>query len=268
MHTYHDANRAFPPARLPNNGATWCFLILPYLEQDNLRNTWTPVVIGTSYTAAVTAGFNAQAQVKTFFCPSRRGPTQISKTEPSSTDPVGALGDYAGCAGDDPSTFNQLYASGLIIPSLASGASQVSLTTIPDGTSSTLLLGDKNVPLDAFGLYKDANGQKIGDSCIYNGNDQGVVTRVVGLGMELISNPLAHDTVPSSGSSYMRRFGSVHTGVCQFALADGHVHAFTTSTSGVILAALATRAGIGGPEGPNHTPPNPGVPDAVIPSDY
>src|SRR5262249_45332064 len=111
-------------------------------------------------------------------------------------------------------------------------------------------------------------GQRIGDSCIYNGNDQGVVTRVAGLGMELISNPIAHDTVPSSGNNYMRRFGSTHSGVCQFALADGHVHAFSNTTSGVILAALATRAGIGGPEGPGHTPPNPGVPDAVIPSDY
>lgn len=268
MHTYVDGNLALPPARLPNNGTTWFYLILPYVEQQALSDTWKAPLLGTSYTAGVAAGFNQKGQVKAYFCPARRGPTQISTSEPGSTDPLGALGDYAGCAGDDPSTFNQLYASGVLIPPFTTGQGQINFPAIRDGLSNTFMIGEKNIPVDAYGMYKDAAGVRIGDSCIYNANDQGVTTRVAGPSMELVADPKAHNTVPSQGNNYMRRFGSLHAGVCQFAFADAHVKALSNTTTGAVLQALATRAGFGGPEGPGHTPPSPGVPDAQITIDY
>src|ERR1700719_3125807 len=37
FHSYHDTFNAFPPGRIDaNGGATWCVLILPFIEQDNL----------------------------------------------------------------------------------------------------------------------------------------------------------------------------------------------------------------------------------------
>ena len=43
---------------------------MPYMEQDNLRNLWTPTA---NYSSATNAN-GRQYHVKSFYCPSRRGP--------------------------------------------------------------------------------------------------------------------------------------------------------------------------------------------------
>lgn len=256
VHGYHDVHQALPPGRIclsSGNGATWCFLILPHIEQDNLYRTWKGPVIGTSYTNAVNGGFASQTQVKTFFCPSRRQPPQVSRVERDG-EPVGALGDYGVCSGDSGNTFNlsdpNLANGAIIMANPTTGVSQTRFASVADGLSNTLLIGEKNVPIDAFGVYRDqapydntASGEKIGDTCIYNGNDNAASARAAGVGFELIADPKAHNTVPSSGTSYYRRFGSTHPGACQFCLADGSVRAISNTTSGSVLGALATRAG-------------------------
>ena len=42
VHNYHDANGSFPPVRIDgaDGWATWCVLILPYIEQENVYNLW------------------------------------------------------------------------------------------------------------------------------------------------------------------------------------------------------------------------------------
>src|SRR5947209_7125601 len=41
FHGYHDTFKAFPPSRIDGNGgATWCVLILPYIEQNDLFKLW------------------------------------------------------------------------------------------------------------------------------------------------------------------------------------------------------------------------------------
>ena len=44
-HNYHDAVGTLPPLRVTNNTVTWFVLIMPYMEQDNLRNLWTPTAV-------------------------------------------------------------------------------------------------------------------------------------------------------------------------------------------------------------------------------
>ena len=69
-HNYHDTIGTLPPLRVTNRTVTWFVLIMPFMEQDNLRNLWTP----TSDYAATINDAGRATPVKSFFCPSRRGP--------------------------------------------------------------------------------------------------------------------------------------------------------------------------------------------------
>src|SRR5260370_18488148 len=40
MHNYHDTFGALPPDRIAMGWTTWCVLILPYIEQDNVYKLW------------------------------------------------------------------------------------------------------------------------------------------------------------------------------------------------------------------------------------
>ncbi len=40
LHHYHDTFRRLPPDRLPGEGPTWAWMILPQLEQENLYRRW------------------------------------------------------------------------------------------------------------------------------------------------------------------------------------------------------------------------------------
>jgi prepilin-type N-terminal cleavage/methylation domain-containing protein/prepilin-type processing-associated H-X9-DG protein len=125
-HNYHDAHNAFPPLRIwgSDGWASYFVLIMPYVEQGNVQSTWdlTRRYAQQSVTAR-------QAQVKIYYCPSRRSPTGLSIAEdwyvndatpppdprPAealqyrfsvANNPPGALGDYAVCVGDMRGTPN------------------------------------------------------------------------------------------------------------------------------------------------------------------
>jgi prepilin-type processing-associated H-X9-DG protein len=97
----------------------------------------------------------------------------------------------------------------------------VALRQITDGTSNTLLVGDKHVPLGTF-------GQGGLDSSLYNGDTLSSV-RPAG-----ILYPLA-----VSDTDWGWKFGSSHTGVCQFVFVDGHVQALSNGIAPVTLGLLA-----------------------------
>src|SRR3954470_12459879 len=40
IHNYHAAVGSLPPSRIADQYATWCVLLLPYLEQENLYRNW------------------------------------------------------------------------------------------------------------------------------------------------------------------------------------------------------------------------------------
>ncbi len=287
VHNYESTYGVFPPAGGPGN-ATWCFLLLPYIEQDNIYKTGagTPGFFNANFRNVIPprGPFQYHAMVNTYFCPSRPRSTFVSLFEPRSNPadpnyepPGGLCGDYAGNGGDNDQTMNQPNASGTIIRTNANGFAQVTIASITDGTSQTFLFGEKNVPMDAWGHFGRGAGSfpslddldtanKLGDSCIYNNDDAQVVMRACGVSMELVVDKVAHNTTPSQGNKYYRRYGSYHAGICLFALCDGSVRPIKNTTPGDVLAALATRDGVGGlPNPPTGTR---SIPDAVIPSDY
>jgi prepilin-type N-terminal cleavage/methylation domain-containing protein/prepilin-type processing-associated H-X9-DG protein len=266
IHTYHDANNFFPPSRLNKDGcAAWTVLILPYIEQDNLQRQWTS--LNDAYylqSAAV-----RQAQVKLFYCPSRRAPGQLSVNDNNRGDVPetvgkavggniafpGALGDYACSFGDNPTnniepSDDTTNGTGAMVRAnyvqtsdklhVTSWSALTKISSISDGLSNTLLIGEKHVPINHLGQgLIISTGKYIGDASIWNADALENVGRSAGQ-----YNPLAlgpHDNDSDTGPN-IENFGSWHSGVCQFVFCDGSVHALAVSLDSRILGLLANRA--------------------------
>jgi prepilin-type N-terminal cleavage/methylation domain-containing protein/prepilin-type processing-associated H-X9-DG protein len=278
-HNYHDVNGFLPPVRIAGGDgwATFFVLIMPYMEQGTIANTWD---LNRRYSQQSVVA--RQTQVKSYYCPSRRGPTELSRAEdwyvtdatppPNVTptgalqfrfsipnNPPGALGDYAACVGDmrgAPNNPNQqnwfnTNSNGAIViantvPSVATNSPQslvvtsfrgiVNMAGITDGTSSTFLAGEKHVPQGMFGRAK------VGDGPLYSGAWTCFAGRIAGIEDPLARGPT--DLTPSGGivdGIYARRFGSWHTGVCNFVFCDGSVRAIRTSIDTANLRRFAVR---------------------------
>lgn len=249
---FHDANEAFPPARLwVHNTATftagypreqtypsWLVRLLPYAEQSSAYADWR-----------LDAQFDEQAiEVRSrvtpmFVCPSRRSPSEaVSPPEPVGRDITypcgctdtftilqmgGALGDYAGNHGDlsppwygDNSWWRGGGGTGLIITSRplikdnlpAGWIDRVTLAMATDGVSKTVLAGEMFIPPDHMGRGPF-------DGPMYNGEDLAAFARFGGEG----GAALARSPADESLGDWALSFGSWHPGYCPFVWADGSV---------------------------------------------
>jgi prepilin-type N-terminal cleavage/methylation domain-containing protein/prepilin-type processing-associated H-X9-DG protein len=163
FHNYHDTYLKFPLGQYggyTNNGSTgltlpvppapnpyaslcWPILVLPYVEQQNAYNT----IINYFVANPTTFSFNATAvnQIKfvVYMCPSDPNAGAVHATTPFGTN-EGFQGNYLGCNGNtvfwDGSTIPA--AAGLSDTGVVLAGASVTLTTIPDGTSNTLLLSE------------------------------------------------------------------------------------------------------------------------------
>jgi prepilin-type N-terminal cleavage/methylation domain-containing protein/prepilin-type processing-associated H-X9-DG protein len=265
VHNYHDSVGTLPPLRVTNNTVTWFVLIMPFMEQDNLRNLWTPTA---NYSSAANAN-GRTFHVKSFYCPSRRGPGELSRQEDvipadatpppdfpgpgtdsrffGTNNPPGALGDYAGCVGTVDNypgntsdiSWASIRANGALIQGQApvgtSFKGLTSFSSITDGLSNTFLAGEKHVPQGMFGRAK------VGDGSIYNGVWTTYSGRIVGPDDPIATGP--KDVTPSTRADafYARKFGSYHPGVCNFVFCDGSVRSIRNSTDPVNLRRFAVR---------------------------
>jgi prepilin-type N-terminal cleavage/methylation domain-containing protein len=220
LHGYHDVNNFLPYSRYKSRD-TWAALLLPYIEQDNLRGLWDPTRTYFQQSAAARL-----TPVKIFFCPSRRGPgsspaASISGDVPDTNGPhvPGALGDYA-CAINDLGYWDYPWpnngdpaANGAFISRWAATDPRHNFASVTDGLSNTIFLGEKHVKITEFGIGKGSSG----DGSVYNGN-RGSAMRAAHVGLAL--GPTDTDR---------GQFGSYHTGVCQFTFGDGSVHTIRNS---------------------------------------
>jgi prepilin-type N-terminal cleavage/methylation domain-containing protein len=262
--SYHDANQAFPPARLKgrmdygeNSCATtepsWLVRIMPFLEESNAAANWDLYTTFDRHDDATREYVPA-----TYICPTRRGAQQAvipSSTVTqevyypcgcSSTQQVkltgGAVGDYGGNHGDLALGGSGVTAywrggngTGVIITSRprCSGwrpsgwIDKVRIKHIVDGTSNTALVGEMHVPTDALASVPE-NGP------MYNGDDLPAFARIGGIGV-----PIARGgddrSVPVIG------FGSWHPGVCPFVNADGSVQLVENFIDTSVLESMCRR---------------------------
>jgi prepilin-type processing-associated H-X9-DG protein len=239
MHNFHATYSVFPYCRTGGHEQdnTWAAILLPFIEQDNLYTTWfSTLITGLDGAQIMSArppiGINDLRFNKTirtnnaplnntvpiYFCPSRRSPQLC--TVPSGANLTGCAADYAVVGGNNslntgPFHINDLYGTGIAIPE------------ITDGTSNTLLMGDKQLTPSDLG-----NG--VNDGCVYSATPAGISFRQGGSNYLVGLGP----TTASAG-----QFGSWHPGACNFAFCDGHVSAIVNTISGTTLGYLCTRNG-------------------------
>jgi prepilin-type N-terminal cleavage/methylation domain-containing protein len=226
MHNRHDTEGTLPPSRVQRGMATWAVLILPYLEQENLYRQWN---LSRSYfeqneTARRTAP-------KTYFCPSRRGPSDgVSVYGDVMPVPPGAplvhfpggLSDYAVLVDktghDEP---------GELCPNMSGSFEAIHglrFSAFTDGLSNSLLVGEKHVPINK-------HGHGWWDCSTYDGEYPTCWSRVASREHMPTTNP--RDTG--------WKFGSRHTNVIVFCFADGSVRSIPESINPATFELLGMR---------------------------
>ena len=215
VHNFHDTHGDLPVSRLQNNGMTFWVFILPFLEEGAFFEGWDLDISFYNHPKEV-----RERAVPAYICPSRAHDGLLAPTYVQNL--YGATGDYAPCSGSDRRNWATAGAEdGVIVhPEHKDGTwrSRTSLKTITDGTSKTLLAGERSGHLSI-------------NTCIYNG-DHGH-----GMGVGPLQPTCLSEDEQCVG------FGSPHPGIILFILCDGSVHPINVETSLLVLEKLATRAG-------------------------
>lgn len=230
---YHSAWKMHPPGFVtqPVKRNDGVFIsLLPYMEQDNVYKVWifTPSGSQNWGTLANASTKGAANIVRALLCPTGCGAVAI--TENWSGYNMG-LTCYLANAGTR--SYATQSKDGIFFEN-----SRIRVTDIFDGSSNTLLFGERN--------YKErgANGCSVDT---WDWGAWGAATGVIyDMGDTHGSSRVPINTVCSATVNQddrLNAFGSMHSGGANFAFADGTVRWLGTETSLVTLQALSTRAG-------------------------
>jgi len=202
----------------------WTFNILPYCEQKALHD----IAMGkTGPPKLADLSRMVGTPVKFFICPSRRSPGVYPITSTSATNfdrvEMGAKIDYAVCAGDQ----EELQGSGVPTPPVPATwtytgisyvRSTVRLSEITDGTSNTLMVGEKQMSVN---LYR--NGLDGGDNeNLYVGWDNDH-TRTTNNRLTGNNNQIRFPPRRDGRDDRILVFGSAHPSGFNALLCDGSV---------------------------------------------
>jgi prepilin-type N-terminal cleavage/methylation domain-containing protein/prepilin-type processing-associated H-X9-DG protein len=237
-HNYESSNGRFPSSvNIPGGESSgwpvapdttrWYGLpmaLLPYVEQDNLRRVLVDNVVNPQYVNALGPTSVGAQVVKLFLCPSD-GTRPNPAVESYRGTYYFGLSNYGGCSGTSPHVQigTQSLQNGMFEVN-----SSVRITAVTDGTSNTLLYGERS--------WKNLSpsGQSIGGWAWANINSGEDHTMNASRPIEGI---LTHT---------LDQFGSQHSGgtIANFCFVDGSVRSINKSIDLVtVFQPLATRAG-------------------------
>jgi prepilin-type N-terminal cleavage/methylation domain-containing protein len=228
LHKYHDLHLCLAMGSSRDIEGSWGFLLglMPHLDNATARRL---VDYSNDCCAEILLRQNAQPPqpepASKFFpflaCPSDPNAHRLHTSGGGASYPCGKLypGDYLGVSGNT-SYFGSSTTSG---NGLLYSRSHVRLAEVTDGTSTTLIAGERGIPSDLVLGW-----------CICGGTDGDQY-----LGAEY--PPATGHNAPWS-DPLAQGFWSWHRGV-HFAFADGSVHRLTTTIDPRTYRALATRAG-------------------------
>lgn len=269
---FHDANKAYPPARYqprPGDAAdmacggsetTWLVRIMPFVEQSAAERKWDYSEAYGNHSESV-----RKATLPIYCCPSRRtvsdavgegllaGTTTVWITLPcgcrypltstGSTVAPGAVGDYGGNQGDLspgssglPTDFNfGGNGTGTIISSRARCVGGKPMDWVDRIRHRDVTDGLSNTFISGeMHVLMGQLGKSPGDAFIFNGDNVFNLARIGGPTMPIVSDPR------SEGNSLVS-WGSWHPGVCNFAFADGSVRGIATTIDTDTLGRLCNR---------------------------
>ena len=269
---FEDTYKGLPPHRTADNWPTWAAMILPYVEQSNTLALWD---LKKRYHQQTPQAL--RQNLAFYFCPSRRPRPNVFSTGDSRSaqtafpDTPGGLSDYASACGNQYAPGNPPVFDGAIIecgrngqPTLLQNSSTgaieddtgprsspntivvswtppVRLAQVLDGTSNTVMFGEKHI------RQRMLSGRSE-DRSVFNGDAEGSggVARELGHLRDASGNvvagserPLAKNPKDEFRASNV--FGSYHPGICQFAFVDGSVRQIAINTDLETLARIANR---------------------------
>jgi prepilin-type N-terminal cleavage/methylation domain-containing protein/prepilin-type processing-associated H-X9-DG protein len=232
LHNFHDVNQGFPPGYLATlsyvDGATdtapgwgWAAFLLPYLEQDNLYRQ-------LSFNQPVQASPAIQTMVKIYLCPSDIYSTQAFPLPDAFGNTICLAGptSYAACCGSDDSDTTAATGLGVFYRN-----SRTRMTDITDGTSQTILVGER-----AWAKVQGIWAGAVPGGVVTRGQYNPCQPNVPGAWYPAATLVLAHahgnnPLGDGDGSAGMDDFGSMHPGGSNFLFADGSVHFIFTMPS-------------------------------------
>lgn len=235
LHQYHDSCKVFPPGLTTTHSGdpfpwmTWLTRITPYMEQQALWNAAVQAYRQDVWPFDNPPHTDFATVVPSFVCP---GDERVSHTQDTHNDYRVGLTSYVGVNGTDFTAKD-----GVLFTD-----SHVRLTDIGDGTSSTLMVGERPPSSDFwYGWWYAAQSQQA----------SGSPDVVLGV-REIQQNALFLYTCPPGpyhfqGGSVdnqcdVLHFWGPHFGGSHFLFADGSVH-FLGYSADSVLPALATRNG-------------------------
>jgi prepilin-type N-terminal cleavage/methylation domain-containing protein len=189
------------PLVSPHQAWGWAYQILPFIEQ---KNAWQ-APLDTTVAATV---------IPIYFCPSRRAPEALLGCQSGMPDGLRGAIDYAGCGGFDGRgvdlTNGSFPSNGIIVSQLIAQQGTVGITDVSDGTSNTVMVGERSCNLnlmnEAFSTPDENNGY-------IDGWDWDT--------MRFGNSPPISDRRNDFPASLL--FGSSHPAGCLFVLGDGSV---------------------------------------------
>lgn len=165
LHAYHDANGAMPPGGVTDAapfgsgggwGSAWTVFILPYIEQDNMRNKFI-FTGGSGWGASANNNLavSRNTKISTYNCPSSPMPETTTSTHDGSPQQlnhyVGISGAISGISYNHTQFFTNSGSAGCCSGGIAAGngvlipgLEKVTMTGISDGTSNTLAVSEQN----------------------------------------------------------------------------------------------------------------------------
>ncbi len=239
LHNYHDSHNHFPQGGGDPGGEnpavrpfyfSWTFHIYPYVEQDNLYKL---VTVDQFTNVATSPGGGAvlskldTTPIKTFYCPSRRQ-VQLYHGD--------AVCDYAGNAGSSGT-------DGVIILNNTPTYTPVTVHSVTDGLSNTMLVGERRVNMVDINTGNDCYDN---EPAVRPANDCDVLRRAQAVGGSWLT-PAQDITVQTSascgyfGGGGLCQYGSAHSGGMQAVLADGSVRRIGYGANPATFRALCVR---------------------------
>lgn len=242
LHNYHEIHKAFPSGWIGVNtfglpaahdggsGAGWATMLLPMLEQNNLWQQFRPSLYLTD---PANSAF-LSAQLPMYRCPSDPQPPYFDLSDEDGNAVLARLpvANYIGVFGTeelhgceyDPgiapvSATGQCMGDGIFFHN-----SRVRIADITDGTSNTLMVGERRTDR-LLSWYSTWPGM------IAEGEE--AFQRILGVA----------DHPPNDPHLHFDDFSSPHTGGAQFVLGDGSVRFVSSSIDEGLYGGLATISG-------------------------
>lgn len=285
LHSYHDFHRRLPPGWTvsetteQSSGFGWGFQILPYVDQVKLHDQFNaewPLADLASGNAGL-----ARTKLPMYRCPQDQGPDQAASpwiALMGTTNYVGNFGVGIPTSFSSAPDNGRTISDARRIQGIFGANSSVRLREITDGTSNTILAGERRLPVSGNDWPVDSvlgayNSSWAGVPNLDHVSPLAVVATATGMSPELagdnqglnrtgdLNGLLQQDGVQSlpyfginrgsrgeliqpddSPNQVSAGFSSAHTGGCHVLLCDGAVKFISNEIDPIVFANLMRRA--------------------------